>query len=233
MSFSQPSFILLADALGNLIGLVLFLVVAGIQWAVAKMREAQANQPRPPGAPPGRQPIAPPARDPKAEVAEFLRRVADLKAGRHEPAREANAPPPPPEPKRAPRRLAPASAPRGDVSGAPAGLAPPQGLEGAANLPSVAQHVAEHVGKKKKRKRLTKLDEVDERVETHVHQVFDHEVGSLSAKAGDATLAAAGGKPAERPAPLAGLIAAMFRDPNNVRSAVILSEVLRRPDDRW
>lgn len=95
----------------------------------------------------------------------------------------------------------------------------------------VAQHVDVYLQNDEFQSRaaaLTRLDEVDEQVESHIHQVFDHELSNLgagtvappaddSAKLPPATGAAAG-------------VALMLSSPDSLRNAIIMQEVLRRPD---
>jgi hypothetical protein len=62
----------------------------------------------------------------------------------------------------------------------------------------------------------------DEHMDAHIAQKFDHQVGSLDL--GDAAQAAAG--PTEQAFDASELIA-MLQEPNTVRQAVLLSEILR------
>ena len=81
--------------------------------------------------------------------------------------------------------------------------------------------------------------QADQRLEEHVHDVFDHDVGHL----GDRYEAAAN-KPESRGVTddaatvtavpsSASEFAEFLRDPTDVRKAIVLSEILNRPSDRW
>jgi hypothetical protein len=68
------------------------------------------------------------------------------------------------------------------------------------------------------------VEQADEKLESHLHDKFDHDVGGLAARTAEAQ-AAAGISSSE--------IAKMLRNPVSIRQAVILSEILARPADRW
>ena len=78
----------------------------------------------------------------------------------------------------------------------------------------------------------------DDVMEAHLKEKFAHQVGSL---AGGATQVAthyedqAPVSPAAQKTatPVASTIIEMFRTPANVRNAIILHEILQRPEDRW
>jgi hypothetical protein len=101
---------------------------------------------------------------------------------------------------------------------------------------TVAQHVAEYVGTSTK----SILDEVshlgesviqaDQRFDVELHQKFDHDLGSLAARR-DERLSDQQVQPtADSPA---SQIAAMLANPDGVRQAILLNEILRRPTDHW
>jgi hypothetical protein len=98
---------------------------------------------------------------------------------------------------------------------------------------SVARHVQEHLDTSRFDERAGKLSHLKQTVEqdigTHVHDAFEHKVGTLAAQDS--------GKP---PAPIgdeasnpALQIAAMLRDPASMRNAIILQEILSPPTHRW
>jgi hypothetical protein len=101
---------------------------------------------------------------------------------------------------------------------------------------SVAEHVAEHVDAATRElaehsARLgDRVIQADQQFDDQVKAKFDHQLGTLGSQR-DAG-------PPERPtAPAsdapARQIAAMLADPAGVRQAIVLSEILNRPSDRW
>ncbi|MCA9245862.1 MAG: hypothetical protein KDA42_02075 [Planctomycetales bacterium] len=74
----------------------------------------------------------------------------------------------------------------------------------------------------------------DEKVESHLHEVFDHEVSHLHEHTHEGQASGRGERRGSRSKPsLAREIREMMREPRSVRRAVVLNEVLRRPEDRW
>jgi len=97
---------------------------------------------------------------------------------------------------------------------------------------TVAEHVAEHLDTRRFDERAGRLSHLQSTVEKdiggHVRSVFDHQVGTLTDKptVQTAAVVATTASPAEQ-------IVAMLRDPQSMRNAVILQEILRPPTDRW
>lgn len=227
-------------------GLIFTLLVIGfgifqaIRQAMAQGRPGQP--PRIPGQPARR--VGPPAGggqapvDPMAELEAFLRRAAEMAQGRREAPPQA---PPPPVPqqagpgrKRKDRRPRPADpvVESVEVSEGPRPRRKRLGAE-------VGDHVRDHLGSKPLSERaaqLTKLDQADEQMAAHVHQVFDHQLGRLAVDTlpvEPATTAAPAATAIPRGTPAAAQIAALLRHPEQVRTAVVLETILRRPTDRW
>jgi hypothetical protein len=100
---------------------------------------------------------------------------------------------------------------------------------------SVAQHVAQHVSASARSigQQTSQLGQriitEDEQFDVQLKAKFDHAVGTLAASG-----ASLPSRPAESPqsASVAGQIAAMLSNPEGVRQAVVLNEILRRPADR-
>jgi hypothetical protein len=68
----------------------------------------------------------------------------------------------------------------------------------------------------------------DQQFDSQLKAKFDHTVGSLST--------AAPGSPEQAASSMttpAAQIAAMLANPDGVRQAMVLNEILRRPSDRW
>ena len=102
---------------------------------------------------------------------------------------------------------------------------------------TVAQHVAEHMKRGEFDERASHLGEdlaqTDERLEARLHQKFDHGLGSLAARrmAREAEdLALKNVRPASSQA---ADVLKLLSSPQGVQQAVIISEVLKRPTDRW
>jgi hypothetical protein len=84
----------------------------------------------------------------------------------------------------------------------------------------VSEH-AEHLG--------YQLSQTDERLEDRLHKAFDHDLTSVSD--------GLGGLPetpsSDAAGAAAGEIVAMLREPSNVRNAILLAEIINRPEHRW
>jgi hypothetical protein len=223
--------LLLADA--GWIKLI-FVAVVFIIWIFnnlvgdkAKAKPRQLQRPVPPprpiegapaeGRPAGQQPLV-------GEIEEFLKRAnrkREEKARRKQQPKVAKpAPPAPPKPA---RRL---------VDGGSEG----QQFEFGTNR-SVADHVQQHLNTGQFAERAATL--VDEDIakddasrEAHRKQVFDHKLGSLSdTSTGSVKTAAA----AQVAASDIGAIpvGALLSNPDSIRQAIILNEILTRPEQRW
>jgi hypothetical protein len=103
---------------------------------------------------------------------------------------------------------------------------------------SVEQHVREHLGTERFDtsrfdERAGKLSHLQQTIEqdigAHVRSVFDHQLGTI---AGGSTLGAAPVEAPAGPTPAQQLVA-MLRDPQGMRNAILLQEILRPPVDRW
>ena len=108
--------------------------------------------------------------------------------------------------------------------------------------------VAEHV---RERLRTAKFDHpapevvgdvshADGKVQTHIHTVFDHKVGRLVGRPGESAEPAGVSEPespADRigsmPSTAAAGLAAMLANPGSLRQAILLSEIINRPEHRW
>ncbi len=93
-------------------------------------------------------------------------------------------------------------------------------LRGAQQIAEQVRHLGEEV------------NQADEKLEAHLHQVFDHKVGQLKKQAIDS--AAKTPEVGDEAITLSSAnIAEMMRSPQAIRNAIILGEVLHRPDERW
>lgn len=99
---------------------------------------------------------------------------------------------------------------------------------------TVSEHVSHHLDTSRFAERAGRLSHIQQTVEAdiggHVRSVFDHQVGSLaqSGTPRDPNEAI----PPESVRPL-DQIASMLRDPQSMRTAIILQEILRPPTERW
>jgi len=74
------------------------------------------------------------------------------------------------------------------------------------------------------------VGQADDKLEERLHEKFDHELSNIH---DDTVTDDTGvGRPGRVPS-TAGEIAAMFRSPKSIRQAIILNEILNRPEHRW
>ncbi|HZN32599.1 MAG TPA: hypothetical protein VFB80_02230 [Pirellulaceae bacterium] len=172
------------------------------------------------------------------EVEEFLRRVAQMRAQAEAQARAQQqrpkpqpAPPPPrPAAPPPPARLVPARQEMVPLEPVEVEIVD---AELAEIGDSVGRHVTQHLRGTEEIAEHTRhlgeeVDQADDKLESHLHQVFDHQLGKLKKTA--STTAAA---PYDSPASDMSELLQMLRSPKSVRDAIVMAEVLRRPDDRW
>lgn len=103
----------------------------------------------------------------------------------------------------------------------------------------VSAHVEQYLDSDNFQERASHMGEqvglADEKLEARLHETFDHALGQLQdtshASQKEAAKEAAARKPAQPGMP--GHLAEMLRSPRNVSQAIILSEILTRPEQRW
>lgn len=76
------------------------------------------------------------------------------------------------------------------------------------------------------------VDQADDKMEARLHQVFDHSVGQLKKQATDSIPKTQEGAE-QGPALTSASIAELMRSPPAIRTAIILGEILHRPEERW
>lgn len=200
-----------ADLLPILVMIIFALLSAGIHAlgkAMQPQRQKQGNKP----------PQRRAARDAQvdAEIKEFLRRATVRPA----PGEPVVAKPVEPEPVEAEV-----------VSATPVGG-------------RVAEHVRRRMDTSEFQQRTAKLGaevaQADNQMDARLQQKFGHEVSRLAAQPGEAAVAPVIDESRLPAGPLPGVtplasstLAAMLADPDNVRQAIILSEILKRPDASW
>ena len=243
--------------IGDLVVFV-FLALGFLGWLVSQIARRQAGQGRQPPGDPRRQvpqparrgeaprPAAPrPAGDPRNEVEDFLRRVAERRAGAKPQEVEVLEPQPPSPPRPRPRPAVPVEAEVVEVKKAKTRSPVFRGS-------SVSEHVDVHLGEDDvgDRRRLSKAgmssspDMSDDVMDEHIHDVFDHQLGQFkrsttsSATGGEAAKPSAGqtGRPQPRgelPQTAAAGLAALLADTHSLRRAIVINEILKRPEHDW
>jgi hypothetical protein len=108
---------------------------------------------------------------------------------------------------------------------------------------SVAEHVERHIQRGGVVQRDAHLGEqlaqADERLESHLQDVFQHRLGTLAGDEGRPESAVDQGTDAgvwagRRSAnPIAMELHELLSNPQKLQAAIVISEILRRPDDRW
>ncbi len=159
------------------------------------------------------------------DIEEFLRRAAQRRAQQQQPRPQA-APPKPQKQKAAPPRL---------VEIHEAEVIEADVFHGS----SVEAHVKEHIRSGVFDEHISHLgedvDKSDDRMEAHLHEYFEHDLGALGARtsaAADSSLDDdSPGQRAKTIEPESFLD--LLRNPASIRQAIILSEILARPSDRW
>jgi hypothetical protein len=227
------------DAIKLLIGF-LFVVLPLLAKLINMFgNQEPAKRVAPPVPPPVKPRLPPKAANPElnTEVEEFLRRAAERRTA--EQRREAAtvqkpqpatsrqpAVPRREEPKKPPRRKPQRQAIQAEV------------LDDVKRGAGVAEHVAQHFKPQhqvlERPSSAAAVDQADEAMQQHLHSVFDHQVGTLARpdRAGAAT-GAAQSTPREAPVVEAADLAGLLTNPQTVRHAIILNEILTRPEHRW
>lgn len=173
------------------------------------------------------------------EVEEFLRRVAQMRAqaqakGEQRPAPPQQTPPKQKQPKqqrtKPPARLVPA---RQEATSL---IAPAQAevveAELADNSGRVARLVARDLSgaeeiEEHTRRMGAEAAAANDKMQAHLHQVFDHQLGRLKSSSIETALVET-----ERSAPQISLdkIIQLLRSPGSIRDAIVMAEVLKRPE---
>ena len=198
---------------GELIPIVVVIVIFLISTIGKMLAKAGKAQQRPgaPRRPPGQAGPPRPAPNAEDEIADFLRRAIGRRGGQ-----------PPPKPQRppAPTRPAPAVA---EVVPQPAGRL-------------VSRHVETRVDTTEFGQRTAQLgDEVahaDDQVDQRLHEKFDHRLGQFAGAAGEPA-GAPEGPAAKLPATAAAGLPVLLSNAENIRQAIIINEILTRPEQRW
>ncbi len=204
MNVFLPIFAAGWDDLIGLLVVLLFIVVPVIGQLLSKLRQAQPAA----GGPRPQQPVPVDVAD---EIDVFMHRVLG-RPGDEETPPIRNEPAPVERPVEA---EVVAEEPRGE---------------------RVVEHVEKHLDSQEFSHRAGRLGDgvlqADEKLKQHLRQTFDHKLGQFETAAvepSSATEAAA----VEITPTLAAGWAAMLSDTDSVRRAIILSEIIHRPEERW
>ncbi|MCE5269091.1 MAG: hypothetical protein LLG00_14545 [Planctomycetaceae bacterium] len=219
---------------------VIIAIIAGVAKLMSAMRQKQpppADDPADPPPPPQR-PARPVPTDVSDEIDEFLRRAAQRRSARPpatpgDAARSTSPRPPAREASSVSTRSSPAEPIRAEA----ATLDRPVGGQ-------VTEHVRKYLDDEYFDRRANQLGEdvarADQQVDQHLHQVFDHSVSHLAAVTGESAIAPEASEPLgdAQPSPeaLASFtdgVLGVFSDPDSIRQAIVLNEVIRRPEERW
>jgi hypothetical protein len=240
-------------AAADWLNIAIFLVI-GFIWVMKKLfdlnKEAAVKRVAPPaGARPVQQrpqpgiekPIAAGGQqaDPlRSQVEEFLRRASRPQAGQAASSQRPPQRPQQPAGENEPVSEQQARAAQRRPAGSPSPAAPSakqRPASGTKKRQSVAEHVAERVAAREKSvaEHTSRLGQRivadDQQFDEQLNAKFDHTVGTLAGSINPVAQEASP-PPADSPA---RRIAEMLANPDGVRQAVILNEVLRRPADRW
>lgn len=169
------------------------------------------------------------------DIEEFLRRAAERRAPQPPAAAPARRPPQAPQPYQI---LGDDDVVDGEI--VDADIVEDPGIMSGRN---VGDHVAQHIDTSDFGERISQLgvdvDQADDRMEAHMHEYFEHSLGDLGAKtsrASDSTLDDDSGPQLgandQKKLPRFN-IRKLMRSPGSIRDAIVLSEILRRPDNSW
>lgn len=209
MQHFPPLFAAFDDIIGWLV-VLLFVIVPAIGQLLAKMRQAQ-----PPGGAPG--PKKPPA-EVADEIEVFMRRVL---GGEEAPEK----PPVKPQPRPVEQPV------RAEL------------IEEEPSVEKLTEHAKDYFDSDKSTKHTDNLGQevasTGNQFEQHSHQVFDHELEQLDTAASQAspinvgTASTGFWQTPEAPPLFATSLSVMLSDPDSLAQAIILSEIIHRPEERW
>ena len=218
-----------ADWVSFIIPIVFFVIYALNQLFGAKPK---APATRPPRRPEAERPVRPPqpASSPgpssklNDEIEQFLKRANDRRSDRPQRERAANVARPP-KPAAKPRAEKPVAAEVVERS----------------ERNSVSESVEKHLANRQFTQRSEHLaDEIvraDEQMEVHLQKSFNRRVGTLgeseAATARDVPLTDTETAVVTAPASSASIVGALLSNPQQLKQAIVLAEILARPEHRW
>lgn len=204
---------------------IIFFAIWLINQLLSGKKDPAAQQRRPPRPAGGQPPPAPQRNAPpeqaklSTEIEEFLRRASEK---RREKAREVQA-----RPRPVPRTLRPADEP---VEAEVVETGPPG--------ERVAKHVEQHLTTRSFTQRASHMVddilEADVERKQHEQQVFGHHIGRLEDTSTGSQTPPQSAESAKVAATAAvGSLAALLKSRESVRQAIIINEILNRPEHRW
>jgi hypothetical protein len=97
---------------------------------------------------------------------------------------------------------------------------------------TVAEHVSHYLDNQTLTQQTATLGaevrSAADNLEARLHQTFDHDVGTIMSPAQEP-----GSGPTPGGVPVAGEIAQLLRNPTSIRQAIVLSEIMNRPEHLW
>ena len=230
--------VLLAAGIGDLLG-ILVPIVFFVVYVLNQLLSAKADPKQPPRnarrrvPQPAERPMRPaqPQRKPQGEAAQlnteieqFLKRASSRRSQQPARDRAASAPTAPPK--------APPAA-RSDEK--PLDVAPIEDRPREGVAASVEKHLGSRKFKQWQDHLAEDVSQSDEEMERHLQQVFHHRLGTLGGETADASTQGADVQTMViKDAPsAAAAFAQLLRTPEGMRQALVVSEILTRPVDRW
>ncbi len=225
----SPTLSLLAQGVDDLITIlivILFIVIPAIAQFIAKMRaqkKPEAGAPGPAGRP-ARRPAGQPAEQAvDDEIGDFLRKATD-RLGQKRQAAPRPAPPP----------IAAQAVGEQAIEAEVAAEEKPLGAQ-------LRRHVGDYLDAEEFRQRADELGhevgQADEQLAERLHGVFDHKLGRLADKPGESATPTAvfetKAPQAQMPATAAAGFTALLSDAQSIRRAIVINEILQRPEQRW
>ncbi len=201
------------DELIGILIVILFIVIPAIAQLIAKMREQK--KPEADAAGPVRRPAGHPAEQAvDDEIGDFLRKATNRLGQK--------------------RQKAPRPVEAQIVEAEPVAEERPLGGQ-------LRQHVGDYLDAEKFQQRAGELGyevgQADENLDEHLHDVFDHKLGRLAGKPGESAtptgLAETKAPQAKMPPTAAAGFAALLSDAQSIRRAIVINEILQRPEHRW
>jgi hypothetical protein len=212
-------------------------ILAAIIWLISQMvSAARSQQARKPQRRPGEMAERPPSPPPKpieqvpgkpttlnAEIEQFLKRAAGQRGER---ARREPAPPPktvqrPPAKAAGRKPLGPATTERRDFDSVTS---------------SVEKHMADRGFTQRAEHLADAIVRADQQMEEHLQKAFSRRVGTLGDPARQSLTPVTDAEPspeAPRTSATAATLSAMLANPQSLKNAIILNEILTRPEHRW
>jgi len=205
----------------KLLAVAAFLILAGVGKLLTKLQQKN------PAAGGLRRPEQPIRANATNEVEDFLKRAAKARSAER------------PRPVRPPQMRLPQTRPP---------VEKPVQAEVVADAPvggKIGKQVEKDLDTREFNQRETQLGSevaaADKQIDERLHQVFDHHVSKLELMPGEAATAPLAVAPVELteqslldiPATFATGLTDLLADPDFVRQAIVLNEILHRPEERW